>query len=553
MAILKLRDLGKYGVIRDLVQFDIPLTAWTTAKNVRFVNNAIRRGPVFRRVVDLETHIPTFVDGIDPLSGNDYILVGMNTGRIYLTQVDTTNPLLTDNTNPDFDTLTDITPAGFTNTSAYIPHTSCFLGDVYYINREDHEPWGLPRTSATLSPLTGWNATWRTKALRSYGGMLIALGVTKGAYEYPTMVKWSDYAVAGSFPNNWDEASTTSSAGENVLADMRNPIVDGVPLRDKFIIYSSNEVWVMDQVGGSQIFEFRRLFDNVGAMNVNCAVEVSGRHYVFGYDDIYVHDGVQKKSISLGRVREYVFRTIDRRFMDRCFVVHNSLLNEVLFCYVTEDDLIHFRPNQGCNRAVAYDYLHDTWTIYDLPHVFSAGNATLNTGLTYARSGTVTFAEMGGSFLDKEDPYKKNTIFVGRSDDRYGLGNRIYVFEPYESGNVSLAVDSAATAPIRLEKTGIDLDEVDAEIRGYKNTIALYPQGRVSDPTKALEFEVGATDYADVVPFFQPAQGFTGGEGNYKIDTRMAGRYLALKVNYDSYKDFSLSGLDFDVIITGDR
>lgn len=553
MAILKLRDLGKYGVIRDLVQFDIPLSAWTTAKNVRFVNNAIRRGPVFRRVVDLGSNIPTFVDGIEPLSGNDYVLVGMNTGRVYLTQVDTTNPLLTDNTAPSFSTLTDITPTGFTNTEAYIPHTSCFLGDVYYINREDHVPWGIPRTYNTLAAITGWNSGWRCKALRSYGGMLIALGVTKGAYEYPTMVKWSEYAVAGSMPSTWDETDTTSSAGENVLADMRNPIVDGVPLRDKFIIYSNNETWLMDAVGGNDIFRFRRLFDNTGIINVNCAVEVSGRHYVFGYDDIYTHDGVQKKSISLGRVREFVFRTIDRRFMDRCFVTHNSLLNEVLFCYVTEDDLIEFRPNQGCNRAVAYNYLHDTWTIYDLPHVFSAGNATLNTGLTFERSGTVTYQTMGGSYLDKEDPYKKNLVMVGMADSRYGIGNRLYVFEPYESGNVSLPVDTYATAPIKLEKTGIDLDEIDAEIRGYKNTVALYPQGRVSDPDDQILFEVGASDYTDVIPLFQVAQGFTGGEGNYKIDTRMAGRFLALKVNYDSYKDFSLSGLDFDVVITGSR
>ena len=202
---------------------------------------------------------------------------------------------------------------------------------------------------------------------------------------------------------------------------------------------------------------------------------------------------------------------------------------------------------------MAYDYLNDTWTIYDLPQVFSAGNATLNTGLTYQRSGTVSYQDMGGSFLDKEDPYKKNLIMVGMADTRYGLGNRIYVFEPYESGNVSLPIDDAATAPIRLEKTGIDLDEIDAEIRGYKNTIAIYPQGRVTDPDKPILFEVGATDYADVVPVFQTAQGFTGGEGNYKIDSRMAGRYLALRLEYDSYKDFSLSGMDFDVVITGDR
>ena len=50
----------------------------------------------------------------------------------------------------------------------------------------------------------------------------------------------------------------------------------------------------MEYVGGSEIFTFNKVFDKTGLINTN-VVEVEGKHYCFGLDDIYVHDGTTSK------------------------------------------------------------------------------------------------------------------------------------------------------------------------------------------------------------------------------------------------------------------
>ena len=54
----------------------------------------------------------------------------------------------------------------------------------------------------------------------------------------------------------------------------------------------------MDFIGGNDVFSFNRVFDKVGLINSNAVVEAEGRHYCFGLDDIYTHDGTSKISIA---------------------------------------------------------------------------------------------------------------------------------------------------------------------------------------------------------------------------------------------------------------
>src|SRR3546814_15319645 len=75
----------------------------------------------------------------------------------------------------------------------------------------------------------------------AYKDFLIALNVTKGATNYPTMVKWSDLTGFGAVPASWDHTSPSNSAGENIINEMKVEIIDGLSLRDSFIIYAKNE------------------------------------------------------------------------------------------------------------------------------------------------------------------------------------------------------------------------------------------------------------------------------------------------------------------------
>ena len=79
-------------------------------------------------------------------------------------------------------------------------------------------------------------------------------------------VRFSTTALSNSVPSTWDETDVTESAGFNDLVQMETPILDGATLGSNFLIYSSDQVWQMEFVGGSFIFNFRKLFDDAGVM-----------------------------------------------------------------------------------------------------------------------------------------------------------------------------------------------------------------------------------------------------------------------------------------------
>ena len=73
------------------------------------------------------------------------------------------------------------------------------------------------------------------------------------------MVKWSDIKVDGANPD-WDETNVNLLAGENTIADMPSEIVDGRQLRNAFFIYSRDQVYRMDFIGGNEHFYISKRF-----------------------------------------------------------------------------------------------------------------------------------------------------------------------------------------------------------------------------------------------------------------------------------------------------
>jgi hypothetical protein len=64
-------------------------------------------------------------------------------------------------------------------------------------------------------------------------------------------------------------------------------------------------------------------------------------------------------------------------------------------------------------------------------------------------------------------------------------------FEDHHRGSTSFDLDTTANAGAYIERQGIDLDEVQAELRGYKLISSIYPQGRLGADAQALVFTVG--------------------------------------------------------------
>ena len=131
----------------------------------------------------------------------------------------------------------------------------------------------------------------------------------------------------------------------------------------------------------------------------------------------------------------------------------------------------------------------------------------------------------------------------------------LYAYDVYGQGSVApYPVDANATSPVFLERTGLDLDELGVDLRDYKLLRTLYPQARVdTSDGSTLQIAVGVSDepnsnephYGDFQPY--------DGKANYKVDVNAAGRWLALKILWDDYRSFVLTGFDLDIKTTGKR
>ena len=533
MANLPIRGLGAVGVVTDVDPYNLPIGGFTRAKNVRFNEGKVTAGPIYRKVSDAVTWTPVFSYGLTSLAGYDTVLVVDDTLTIR-----------------EFSNGAFATVSTATTSSPSAKVTATTLADVQYINRPDTAPLHRTRNASNFTTLPNWPSNHTTSVLRSYGDFLLALGTTEAGVAYPNRVRFSDPALANSVPSTWDETDLTASAGFNDLVQMKTPILDGATLGSNFLVYSQDQVWMMEFVGGTFIFNFRKVFDDAGVINVNCITEVEGKHYVFDRDDIYVTDGNTRQSICDGRVREYIFSGIDYSKSGECFVVHNSDLEEIYFCYHSGDDMSVYADGNKCNRAAVYNYKEDLWTFQDLPNVISGAIANVDTVLSYA-TVTQTYANIGGSYHDQESQYSRHILLVSN----VGGGvteNRIYGLDLVDEGSLAAEIDTVVSQPILLERVGIDLDEQGIPLTGYKVITKVTPQVSTPNSDGNFNFTFGAATIPTATPNYGSSIVFDA-LSDYKVDTRISGRYLSYKLTSDTLKDFAFSGMDVEVAVTGRR
>jgi hypothetical protein len=541
MPIVPLRELGKVGVITDVDPFDIPINSFSFAKNVRFENGKLERGSVFRKVSDI-LPVPRHLIGYLTVTGSNRLHIGSIDGRLW------------DWSNDD---LTEITPQFWIpQTAEDASWTSTILQNIVYVNRGDRLPAyrskdgnGAFETIPTTAEPVGWEPSTRCRVLRSFAGVLMAFNVTKAGVTFPTMIKWSDFPYYDQVPPNWDYASPETSAGENTLANMAGEIIDALPLRNRMMIYGDTETHFAEFIGGNDMFRWDRQFDN-GVIGTNCVVEVNNEHFVFGDNQIWKHDGTTYVPIGRGRINDFVYRTMDREQSNRFFVVHNQRMNEVYFCYVSNDRWIDFSSDNGigCNRAAIYNYASDCWYFADLPYVTCHGFAAPVGGMIFDETMT-SYDAFGGSFSSIAGDTKTNVIFGSQASSIRGLPNAIRAFEGYSTVSTTYPIDIPANSVGLIERGSLDMDELRPELRGYKLVSSIYPQGRLDVDGAPLSITFGAADHPNREPTWGVPQTFDN--TFYKLDFNIAGRYLAFRAIQNDLRPFSLSGFDFDVTLLG--
>ena len=535
--LLPVRDVGSIGVVTDIRPASLPINAFTKAKNVRFDEGKVGRSPVFRKIKDSLSFSPRFTYGVPSNSSGSFasIVIVSDTYDI--------------KAYSNGSVVSRIGTLSTTSTKQN-PFTGTNLADIAYLNRVDAVPVYMANGGTSFATLPNWDTNWRTVSIRAYGDFLIALNTTETGTSYPSRIRYSNLALANSVPDSWDASDATKSAGFNDLVQMKTAIVDGLTLGTNFIVYSKDQVWLMEFVGGTFIHNFRKLFSDCGVINQNCIAEVEGAHYVFDHDDIYIHDTHTRQSIVDERVKSYIFGGLNTAKTNRCFVHHNPDLDEVMFCYVSGDDMAEYTNGDRCNRAAVFNYKSQTWSFMDLPNVSSATVGTISSTATYA-SSTSSY-DIGGSYYTQEAGYDSHSLFVGQSSSSDGITtDKLYGLDLSDSGKLSFPLDAQANKNPYLERTGIDLDEM-SPLSGYKVISKIVPQVDTQNSNKEFNFTFGSSDLIGDTPVYGSSITFNGAT-DYKIDTRASGRYLSYKMSVADTKDFSFLGFDLDVLTTGRR
>jgi hypothetical protein len=570
MANLPLRDLGAIGVITDANPYNLPPNALSRAVNVIFDENRVQRAPVFKQLfpaiksalsfdssegtMDASTGFfdsaegtPTtatrFVASYADPSFGETVIICDNDGEVRAYP----NGQLSF-TSPSTGTLTNEEPWSHAQTSG-----------LSYLARKGMRPYVRNvRTDAAYTQIAGdWPSGASAAVVRDYLDFVLMLNVTKGSIEYPTMVKWSD-PVSYSAPVGdvtWDPFNTSGIAGENILGDATSEIRDGRVLGTQFVIYTQDQVWLMEYTGSSLVFNFRRLFPDGGILNTNCVVEVDGKHYVFGDDDIYVHDGTSRQSIADQRVRRYVFAALNRDRRKVCFTLHDSVSNLIYFCYNTLQDEAGFKDTQFCNQAAVYNYRSNTWSFVDLPNVVGGAEANVDIQASLYPALSQGYDVYNTAYLSFEGQKPRITIGVGVTDLKNGLTeSRVYAIDLPAAGIVNLPATVETVRPAFIERVGIDLDDegLGMPLRSYKTILGVIPQASFNTTDGKFTWEFGSSDLPNGVVKYRTSSEFYPSL-DYKIDTKVSGRYLAYKITSESLEDFRISGFDSEVVSTSRR
>ena len=374
------------------------------------------------------------------------------------------------------------------------------------------------------------------KSMRAFRSFLVALNITTDGVNFPRVVKWSTEAATQSIPTSWNETLSTVDAGEFELADTKGDILDGLQLRDSFMIYKEDAVYSMTFVGTPFIFSFRQLSPTIGAIAKNCVAEFDGGHAIFGKGNFYINDGQRIKPILPMKLKEYVFQSIDGAQTNKCFVVADYGRTEILFCF-TADGAASSEPN----KAVVWNYITNTFTIRDIPDLAHIGYGNVGNPIratTWAAT-TETWETITGPWTMSYDLQDKVLLFADPSNTKLYRDN---------SGNKN----NTTFMTSYIERSGLTMNEQgQPDHTSVKRISAIWPKMSVSSDNSinvylgtSMSTEEGITWNAPTT--FNP-------NTQSKVSVRGTGKLYAVKFESTTDMDWELDGYAIDVKTVGQR
>lgn len=513
MKTVAVTGTGLVGVNKDLSQHELPPNAWSDANNIRFLDGMAQQVGGYRELYPSAAVVP-------------YHVLPLNVGGVRTWIYCSDKKIYTVINGPTHTNITRQTAAVDVDYNALRNSwTSCLLGGVPILNDGADPPqqWLLTGKATVLS---AWPANTTTSVIRAYKNSLIALNVTKSGVNYPFMVKWSHPADPGTVPPTWDPTDATKDAGEFDLSEGFDKIIDGLVLRDSFMIYKESSIWRMDYTGGVFVYRFQKVIGASGALSRNCIVELDGRHFVLTSNDCILHDGQTAVSVLDKQTRRLLFQQIDQTNSDRCFVFHNKLYNEVFVCY----------PSLGsalCNRAMVWNTVDKTISFRDIPNLNHAASGAVEDTSTTTWASDPNSWDTDTTLWDSTGSSLSLSFSVLASDVQ-----KLYLLD---SGTTFDGVQPVAY----LERAGLSLGAP-----GLMKQVGKVRPRIFGKAGETVKVSLGFSDDAYASPMYNVPVDFTIGE-DVDVNDFVSGRYIAIKFSNGTSTAWRLDSYDIELRTAG--
>ena len=502
-------SLGSVGVIADVQPQELPDSGLSDALNIRFRDGSAERIAGDAAALATPSVTPYHIQLFSTADTKYIVHAGLN--AVYV---------------DDGTTRTDITgtaPTGVQDNR----WTGGTLNGVLVMNNGVDKPmyWGGD-TATNLATLTGWNSSWKCASLRPHRNYLVALDVTKGSTRYPTMVKWSSAADPGAVPASWDETNPAIDAGEVDLADSPGSVIDAMPLGDVLIIYKESSMYSMSYIGGQYIWQFSKLPGESGILARGCVCAIPSGHLVLTAGDVVVHQGQAPQSILTGKMRRWLFKTMDSTYFHRSFVVSNPAYNEAWICF----------PRTGsalCDRALIWNWVDNTFSIRELNNV------------TYGCSGKFAFS-MSSAWSADSNPWSSDPTTWSQSDMTNAMPGIILCTTDPAIISADTGSDFHGTAfAAKIERIGMALGEP-----GMVKTVrSIFPRIDGATGSKVYIQTGGAMDVEGPYQWSDPVPYTIG--STYRADSFSSGRFIAYRVYSTDNFAWRVKSMDMDYVVRG--
>lgn len=527
MPILSLENLGKLGIVTDMLPHDLPPEAWTNARNVRFHDNHIYKMDGMSEAFATPPVAPYWLLSV-PASTYFWLVAGA--AKVHVTDGTTYTNITRQSAGVDVDYAMD----------SDILWNGGLLGGVPVINNGVDPPqfWNPQTTVTKLADLTAWPANTTARIVRPFKQFLFALNVTKSGVPYPHLVKWSHSADPGAVPTSWDETDPTLDAGEIDLTDTAaGPLVDCLPLRDTLMIYKEGSIWGAIYTGGGFVFRFYKIFEQMGAFNRDC-IALAGdgdQHIVATGDDIVLHNGQSAKSILTRRMHRWLANTLSVTNYKRSFMVRNVFLRENWFCF----------PENGSdwpNLALVYDWDEATLTVRELSQrasFIAAGRILSPDTETWDSDSQVWSDDPNVWDSSAHPPYQYRLLQASpESGKLFFLDNT----NDFDGAEMKAFVERTGLAIYGKDREGnwkADATKMKL-IRGLRPKIEGGP----------IKVQIGVQQTVNGPIAWTPLQQFA--DSDFKLDFLLSGRLVAVRFESVDSKFWHLNGYDLDIELLGD-